>query len=242
MDQQAMRELTAKWSPFTSFCEGPEDVEKGFRLFPAFYERNYKKLLPKDLSAEILVISSGPGYFQQYLKNLGYTNVLGIDSDPEKVAIAKDRGYNSECASSFDYLPRTSTYDFIFGEQEVNHLTREEFLELLGKCYESLRPQGKLLLVAANCANPLIATEHPGNNWDHYMFTAEGNLTQAFEHIGFTSVTPMALDFYVLWRNPANYVAKLFTMTFHLILKIIFRMYGKNANIFTKRLAIYGAR
>lgn len=242
MEQTNKRELTAKWSPFTSFCEGPEDVEKGFRLFPAFYKRNYKNLLPQDKDAPVLVISSGPGYFQKYLKDLGYTNVLGIDSDPDKVSDAKARGLNSECASSFDYLPIENSYELIFGEQEINHLTRSEFLELLDKCHKSLTQGGRLLLIAANCTNPLISTEHPGNNWDHYLHTAEGNLTQAFNHIGFKSITPMSLDFYVLWTNPANYVAKLLTSSFHLFLKIIFRMYGKNAKIFTKRLAISGIR
>ena len=243
MDQSTERELTAKRNSFTSFCEVPDDVEKGFRLVPAFYRRNYRKLLPPDKHASILVISSGPGDFQRYLKDLNGTNVLGIDSDPEKAELANGRGLQLETDSCFDFLPRDSEYNFMFGEQEVNHLTRDEFLEfleLLGRCRVSLRPNRGLLLVAANRTNPLIAAEDPGNNRDHYSYTAEDNLKQAFAFAGSTKATPILLDYYVLWKNPTNYVTKLITDTFHLLLRVIFRIYGKNASIFTKRLAILG--
>jgi len=242
MSDRGPCEPTARWSPFTTFCEGPEDPQKGFRLFPAFYKRNYQRHLPRDKTAAILVLSSGPGYFQEFLRGLGYERVVGIDTDQGRVAAARERELTSEHASPFEWLPRPDGFDFIFGEQEVNHLTRAELLELLDRCRASLRPGGKLLLVAANCANPLVATEHPGNNWDHYLFTAEGNLTQAFERAGFREVTPFALDFYVLWTNPLNYVAKAVTGALHLTFKVLFRMYGKNTRIFTKRLAILGTR
>ena len=242
MDHKVNFELTAKWSPFTTFCEGPDDIEKGFRLFPAFYEKNYKKFLPRDTGAPILVMSSGPGYFQAFLRERGFTNAIGIDTDPSKITIARDRGLRSECLSPFDWLPQAASFEFIFGEQEINHLTRREFLALLEKCRVSLRPGGKVLLNAANCANPLVASEYPGNNWDHYLTTAEGNLKQAFSQMGFQEVTVVPLDFYVLWANPLNYVAKIVTGSIHLALKLVFRIYGKNASIFTKRLAVCGTR
>ena len=234
--------LQARWSPFTTFCEGPEDHAKGFALFPAFYGRNYAKWLPKDKTAPILVISSGPGYFQEFLKELGHTDVTGIDTNQAFVDEANERGLNSICASSFDWLPKEGRFAFIFGEQEINHLTRDELMVLLEKCKASLRTGGRLMLNAANAANPLIATEHPGNNWDHYLVTAEGNLRQAFTRAGFAEIQPLPLDFYVLWKNPLNYVAKAVTSTLHLTIKVLFRMYGKDAKIFTKRLAITGTR
>ena len=98
--------LRATWSPFTTFCEGPEDVAAGFRLFPAFYGRNYGRLLPADRDAPILVLSSGPGYFQSFLKQRGYHDVTGLDSDPAKVAQATARGLRAHAVSSFDWLPR----------------------------------------------------------------------------------------------------------------------------------------
>ena len=158
------------------------------------------------------------------------------------VAVATGRGLNSACESPFEVLPCEDAYAFIFGEQEINHLTRDELFDLLQRCLASLNPGGRLLLNAANCANPLISTEYPGNNWDHYLQAAEGNMTQAFSRAGFREVTPFALDFYVWWGNPLNYVAKALTATLHFVFKMMFRVYGKNATILTKRLGITAVR
>src|SRR6266446_1662710 len=82
-------ELTAKIERFDTFWEGPEDVEKGYSSFFKFYARNYLKYVPVDRQSRILVISCGPGYFVNLLVQKGYSNVLGIDSDPEKVGYAQ---------------------------------------------------------------------------------------------------------------------------------------------------------
>ena len=68
--------LAAKMEPFDSFWEGPQDIEKGYGTFGQFYKHNYLQHMPADKSARILVVSCGPGYFLNTLKQAGYTNVL----------------------------------------------------------------------------------------------------------------------------------------------------------------------
>ena len=46
----------------------------------------------------ILVVSCGPGYLVNMLREQGYTNVLGIDSDAVKVEHATRRGLPCETA------------------------------------------------------------------------------------------------------------------------------------------------
>jgi SAM-dependent methyltransferase len=230
-------ELRARYSPFTTFCEGPENIEKGYRLSTLFHKRNFYARLPKAKDARILVVSSGVGYFQYSLKLWGYTNVLGIDSDEDKVKYALSKGLESECHNAFSFLEKASdTYDFIFVEQEINHLTRDEFIEFLERVHAALTSHGKLLLSAANCANPIIATEYLGNNIDHYISIAENGLYQYLDLAQFKNITIFAHDFYVLWNNPLNYIAKCVTGLIHLFLRVIFVMYGKKNKIFTKRL------
>ena len=56
-------ELRAKMEPFDSFWEAPENIEKGYSSFYAFYKYNYFKHFPADKASNILVISCGPqGY------------------------------------------------------------------------------------------------------------------------------------------------------------------------------------
>jgi SAM-dependent methyltransferase len=229
--------LTAQNSPFTTFCEGPEDIAKGYELFNLFHLRNHADKLPADRHAAILVVSSGVGYFQYFLANLGYDNVTGVDSDPTKVAAAINKGFCSTEGNCFELLAeKNCAFDLIFAEQEINHLTRTEFIKFLECCYRALLPGGKLIVTAANCANPIIAPEYLGNNIDHYTSFTENSLKQYFSLTQFTDLTVFPDDFYVLRHHPLNYPAKAVTMFLHLILKVVFRLYGKSNVIFTKRI------
>jgi 2-polyprenyl-3-methyl-5-hydroxy-6-metoxy-1,4-benzoquinol methylase len=232
-------DLTAKHSPFTTFCEGPDDIERGYKLFFLFHKRNYFNRIPQNKDSEILVVSSGVGYFQNSLKTWGYSNVHGVDSNEDRVKYACNKGFDSECVNCFDFLEKVKNkYDLIFAEQEVNHLTRHEFQNFLNICHKALRVGGMLIINAANCANPFIATEYLGNNIDHYTSFTENNMKQFFSLTPFREIEVFPHDFYVLKANPLNYIAKCITGTIHLLLKIIFMMYGKSNNIFTKRLGV----
>src|SRR5919106_331979 len=96
--------LTAKMEPFDSFWEAPDDLEKGYKTLYQFYKHNYLKHLPPNQNARILVVSCGPGYFVNMLSKEGYTNVLGIDSDPQKVQHAREKGLNCTAEEAFPFL------------------------------------------------------------------------------------------------------------------------------------------
>ena len=82
------RRLTARLEPFDSYWQAPADVDKGYAKFAAYYRTNYLPHIPTDHGCRILVLSCGPGYLVALLQQAGYTNVVGIDSDPEKIALA----------------------------------------------------------------------------------------------------------------------------------------------------------
>src|SRR4051794_39542704 len=83
------RVLAARLEPFDSYWQAPKDVDKGFKSFTAYYKANYLGQLPADRKSSILVVSCGPGYLVKMLRDHGYSNVLGIDSDPIKVEHAR---------------------------------------------------------------------------------------------------------------------------------------------------------
>ena len=45
------------------------------------------------------------------------------------------------------------------------------------------------------------------------------------------------LRIYVFWKNPLNYVGLIVTSGLELFFRIIFKMYGKNVKILSKKLA-----
>lgn len=230
-------------SPWTTFSEGMADVERGYDYYPKQYRRNYARHLPEDKDAPILVTSAGPGYFVAFLDQLGYRNVLGIDTDPARVAHAHRRDLNVEVAHAFDFLEDSrESYALVVLEQEINHLTRDEFLDLLRLIRPRLAEGGRVVLNATNYANPLLSPDHSAHNIDHFSGWTTHSLEQAFDATGYSRCVCHGLDNYVLYTNPMNYVAKAFTGLVSMALLVIFRIYGKNEKIFTKRLVAVGSR
>lgn len=231
-------ELTARMEPFDSFWEDPEDIEKGYRTFGQFYRHNYLPHVPDDRDARILVVSCGPGYFVHLLDEEGYGNVIGIDSFPDKVEHAKERGLNCRVARVFSFLSeQQEPFDLIFAEQEINHLTKEEILHFLEAARRNLADGGTLIVHSINGTSPMTGSESRAGNFDHYNSFTEYSLHQVLEYSGFRDIEVFPLNLYVFWKNPLNYVALLIDKLKSVYYRANFILVGKTAKIFTKKLA-----
>jgi SAM-dependent methyltransferase len=237
------RVLAARLEPFDSYWQAPRDVEKGYRSFRAYYEANYLAQLPADRNASILVVSCGPGYLVNMLREHGYANVLGIDSDPAKIEHARRHGLPCESARAFEFLDgREAAYDAIIPEQELNHLTLDETLDFLRLCRVALRPGGRVIVYAMNGANPLVGSENLSHNIDHFYNVTEYSLQQILELAGFSAVRVFALRLYVFWMNPLNYVGLAVTSVLELLMRAIFVLYGKKVRVLSKKIAASAVR
>lgn len=233
------RVLTAKIEPFDSFWEAPEDIEKGYRSFYLFYKDNYGHLLPADKAANVLCISCGPGYGVNLLTDLGYSNVLGIDSFPDKIDYALRRKLNCKVAYAFDFLDDCAdgSYALLFVEQELNHLTKDEILDFLRLCRRKLQPGGRLICFSLNGANPITGAEALAQNFDHQNTFTEYTFRQVLEHVGFEKVAVFDLNLYVFYRNPFNYLAMAAAAFLKLCFRACYILYGKNNKLFSKKIA-----
>ncbi len=227
----------ARMEPFDSFWEGPEDVEKGYGRFGQFYRHNYLKHLPPDRDARILVISCGPGYFVQLLRDEGYSRVTGIDSDPEKIGHARARQLNCQVAEVFPYLAaRRELLDVIICEQELNHLTKDEMVLFLRLCHARLAEGSTLVVHGLNGANPITGAEALAQNFDHFNTFTDYSLQQVLEYCGFGEVRILPLNLYVFYTNPFNYVALGLATLFSWLFSAFYILYGKKNRIFTKKI------
>src|SRR5579862_4508229 len=235
------RVLAARLEPFDSYWQAPKDIEKGYRAFNAYYRANYLSHMPADRAARILVISCGPGYLVNMLRERGYTAVLGIDSDAAKVDHARRKGLSCEVAHAFEFLQdKSGQFDVIIPEQELNHLTLQETIEFLSLCRTALRPGGRVVVYAMNGANPFVGSENLSHNIDHFYNVTEYSLEQILTLAGFRDVRVFALKLYVFWKNPLNYVGLAVTSVLELSLRIIFRLYGKKVRVLSKKIAAVG--
>ncbi len=229
---------TAKMEPFDSFWEAPSDVERGYTSFAQFYRVNYLKRLPQDRKTKILVISCGPGYFVNLLKEEGYTDVVGIDSDPDKVRFAEKRGLNCRVAQAFELLKQTrEEYGLIIAEQEVNHLTKDEILTFLELCRGTLLEHGVLVMHSLNGANPITGSEALAQNFDHYNTFTEYSVKQMLYSTGFKEATVFPLQLYVFYKNPLNYIGLALDWLLSWMFRIAFLFYGKKNRLFSKKIA-----
>ena len=236
--------LTARLEPFDSYWQAPEDVESGYKSFSAYYRANYLPHLPRALDARILVISCGPGYLVSLLRDVGYRNVLGIDSDAGKVEHARRRQLPCQVAEAFPFLraEQAESFDVIIPEQELNHLTIDETIEFLRLCQRALRPSGSVIVYAMNGANPLVGSENVAHNIDHFYNVTEHSLSQLLQLGGFQQIQPFALRLYVFWKNPLNYVGLAVTSLLELGMRIVFVLYGKKVRIVSKKIAATAVR
>ncbi|HLW23734.1 MAG TPA: methyltransferase domain-containing protein [Steroidobacteraceae bacterium] len=236
--------LSARLEPFDSYWQAPEDVDRGYQSFKAYYRANYLKHIPADREARILVVSCGPGYLVDLLVESGYRHALGIDSDAAKVAHALKRSLPCETAQVFPHLAahQNAEYDCIIPEQELNHLTLEETIAFLKLCRGALKPGGTIIVYAMNGANPLVGSENIAHNIDHFYNVTEHSLKQLLELGGFESIHPFALRLYVFWKNPLNYVGLTVTGLLEAAMRIVFILYGKKVRIVSKKIAAVARR
>ena len=236
--------LAARLEPFDSYWQAPDDVESGYRSFSAYYRANYLPHLPAKREVSILVISCGPGYLVNVLREAGYSNVIGIDSDPRKVEHARSRSLPCQVAEAFPFLSvrQSADFDVIIPEQELNHLTIDETIEFLKLCRGALRPNGMIIVYAMNGANPLVGSENIAHNIDHFYNVTEHSLTQLLHLGGFEKIQPFALRLYVFWKNPVNYVGLAATSVLQCFMRIVFMLYGKKVRILSKKIAAVAVR
>jgi len=237
------RQLAARLEPFDSYWQAPSDIESGYGSFAAYYRANYLGRLPQDRQARILVISCGPGYLVNLLRDSGYQDVTGIDSDPVKIGYATKRGLNCKAADAFGFLEGCeSQYDVIIPEQETNHLTLDETIEFLHLSFRALRPGGKIIAYAMNGANPLVGSENISHNIDHFYNLTDHSFGQLLKLGGFTEIRTFPLHLYVFWKNPLNYVGLVSTFVLETFMRVVFVLYGKKVHVLSKKIAAEGIK
>lgn len=135
---------------------------KWIKITPDNYElqskplhKRFENILPGDKNAAILDIACGIGGFLFFLQKAGYKNAVGIDLSNESIVIANKMGIkNIEQADMFTFLPsHKEKFDMIIASHIIEHLSKQEILVLLDLIYESLKPNGTVLIRTPNASS-----------------------------------------------------------------------------------------
>lgn len=135
-----------------------EDVIRIARQREHVYSRVVGGWLPKNRNLPIAEIACGHGSFLYWLKSAGYTTVSGIDSSPEQVAFAKLVGSVVEQDEALLWLARqpAGRLAAIIAIDLVEHISKDDFMELLHLAHAALVPGGSLILRLPNGDSPFV--------------------------------------------------------------------------------------
>lgn len=170
--------------------------------------KNFKEFFPEDKSGSILDIGVGNGRTLSALKELGYTNCLGIDIAEDLVKEAIKKGlkcqYIEDTNAFLDSNKRK--YAFIFLSHVIEHIPKQEAVVFLEKVRQSLEKNGTLVIVTPSVQNIFYV----GPFWDftHLNFFTERSLYQLCEASGFKNIKllPEVMPINVYGKGVKNYL------------------------------------
>lgn len=136
------------------------------------YDTYFRRWLPHNSHAHIVDLACGHGGLLRYFAKRGYTNVLGVDLSPEQVHQAQCVHPNVVLDNIVSYMRCTNQqFDLITAIDVIEHLTRDEGLELLEACVQRLRPGGRIILQTPNMASPWGLAIRYGDNTHELGYT-----------------------------------------------------------------------
>lgn len=161
-----------------------------------YFQRCLAAHLPVDKASAVLDIGCGRGYAIEWLRSLGYTNLVGIDPDAGQVAFARDRGLNVvEVKDSMAFLrERPEAFDLVLLMDVLEHVPRATQPELLTTIHRALRPGGRLLCTVPNGASPLAGHWRYVDYTHECLFTRE-SLEFVLDQSGFMVEVVLPLEF-----------------------------------------------
>jgi SAM-dependent methyltransferase len=125
------------------------------RGLDATLELNYRRWLPQDKQAPILDLGCGNGRVLRYLSALGYSQVKGVDRDPDELAEAKGLpGVTVECAEvGLDYLrAHRGKFKLIILKQMIYYIDRRDVQAFMQAVRDALTDDGMVLVEFFNAS------------------------------------------------------------------------------------------
>jgi SAM-dependent methyltransferase len=142
---------------------------------------------PPHRDARILEVGCGHGVLLHFAREAGYTNMSGIDGSPAQVAAARQLGIDgirqSDLMAALAAEPEAS-FDAIVAYDVIEHLTKDELVDMTDAVRRVLKPGGRWLIHAPNGLSPFAGVMRYGDLTHEQAFTPE-SLTQLFLASGF---------------------------------------------------------
>lgn len=145
----------------------------------------------------IFEIGSGPGYFADYLEELGY-KIIRSEAAQSFIDFSTQRGKTMKKFNvALDDFP--DQYAIILAINVMQHLPKNEAIDSFGKVYDALEPGGRFIFTITTDDGSEEWRDDKGGNRYFYNWV-EVELLTALNEIGF-KVIRNEVSGYKKWRN-----------------------------------------
>ena len=148
-----------------------------------------KRHVPSDTSVRITDLGCGHGALVFCLKSLGYTDIEGIDVSSEQVALANKLGIDEvRQGDLIEHLQSASkTYDVLFLMDVLEHLGKQDVIDLLSLARTSLAAGGRAIIHVPN-AEGLFGMRVRYGDFTHELCFTPQSIRQVLRACGFRDV------------------------------------------------------
>ena len=148
---------------------------------------------PNNKAAKILDLGCGYGALIDCAQKAGYQNIIGVDASPEQTEFAKKLGIQSvRLGDMMETIcsAENQEYDMIISFDVIEHLDRNEILDLADQVFRALKSEGEWLIHTPNAASPFFGRVRFGDFTHEIAFT-QASIAQVLSVCGFEQ-----FDFY----------------------------------------------
>jgi len=135
---------------------------------------NYRQFFPHDRSSRLLDVGVGRGEMLRCMRELGYSNILGIDISSSTITHCS--AYGLPCEQVRDstqwLLQHKDAFDMITLLDVLEHVPKKEVISILCALKDSLHTGGRLVIQVPNMQAPDCSLHRYGN------FTHETGFTE----------------------------------------------------------------
>lgn len=217
---------------------GQRESDASFRLQARYFEKNYLPHMPKSKDARIVDLGTGLGHFLFFLRERGYTNILGVDVGKEVIEFCRRKGLPVVESEIIMYLENLrEPVDCFILNDVLEHQVKPTMWRMLEGIRASLKEGGVFLVKVPNMGNPLLGNDGRYIDITHEVGFDQHSMKQTLLMAMFREVKVMGTDIYVTESALKNFLARTAANILNKIWLMIFKLYGRtDTTIFTKNI------
>jgi O-antigen chain-terminating methyltransferase len=215
-----------------------EDIPGGPDAIRRYYRKNLLPRLPQVPTASILDLGCGRGFFLEFLREMGYDDLLGVDICEEHVRSCVESGMNVTLEDNMRFLEKhPERFDCVTLNHVLEHYDKEEGLSLLESVRDSVRPGGRIVVVCPNMGNPFTAGRGRYADLTHETGYSEESLRFILQLAGFEGISLHDIDIYCLSNPVINTAGRVLASLMFLFMRIIYLLNGvRSTSILSKNM------